>query len=196
MQAMKYLVSVSAVVGIVLIYLLSSASANSALFLHSYYGLLAVAGGLALLLTLLVTPVAYSIFDDIANSNLLRRLFSRGRKPVDPESVRVSFEDVAGIEVQPDRERRVADEFHHPDRPAARLEGCPAEPLQPSLPFNWPSGSSPPKRASTSRASRGRPFFTSQRGLSGMKAIAIPSAAAGRAAAANIHRQAEREDSA
>ena len=53
MQAMKYLVILSGVVGIVLIYLLSSASANSALFLHNYYGLLAVAGGLALLLTLL-----------------------------------------------------------------------------------------------------------------------------------------------
>jgi two-component system, NtrC family, nitrogen regulation sensor histidine kinase NtrY len=54
MQAMKYLVILSTLVGIVLIYLLSSASANSGLFLHNYYGLLAVAGGLALLLTLLV----------------------------------------------------------------------------------------------------------------------------------------------
>jgi PAS domain S-box-containing protein len=53
MQAMKYLVILSTLVGIVLIYLLSSASANSGLFLHNYYGLLAVAGGLALLLTLL-----------------------------------------------------------------------------------------------------------------------------------------------
>jgi PAS domain S-box-containing protein len=53
MQAMKYLVILSSVVGIVLIYLLSSASANSGMFLHNYYGLLAVAGGLALLLSVL-----------------------------------------------------------------------------------------------------------------------------------------------
>jgi PAS domain S-box-containing protein len=53
MQAMKYLVILSALLGAVLIYLLSGASANSEFFLHNYYGLLAVAGGLALLLGLL-----------------------------------------------------------------------------------------------------------------------------------------------
>lgn len=42
-----------------------------------------VIGGqtLALLLTLLVTPVAYSLFDDVAHSRLWRRLFSRVPKP-------------------------------------------------------------------------------------------------------------------
>jgi HAE1 family hydrophobic/amphiphilic exporter-1 len=42
-----------------------------------------VIGGqsLALLLTLLVTPVAYSLFDDVAHSRLWKRLFSRVPKP-------------------------------------------------------------------------------------------------------------------
>jgi len=42
-----------------------------------------VIGGqsLALLLTLLVTPVAYSLFDDVAHSPLWRRLFARVPKP-------------------------------------------------------------------------------------------------------------------
>lgn len=42
-----------------------------------------VIGGqsLALLLTLLVTPVAYSLFDDVAHSKLWRRLFARVPKP-------------------------------------------------------------------------------------------------------------------
>ncbi|MFZ5928975.1 MAG: efflux RND transporter permease subunit [Acidobacteriota bacterium] len=42
-----------------------------------------VIGGqsLALLLTLLVTPVAYSLFDDVAHSRLWRRLFARVPKP-------------------------------------------------------------------------------------------------------------------
>ena len=42
-----------------------------------------VIGGqsLALLLTLLVTPVAYSLFDDVAHSRLWRRLFARAPKP-------------------------------------------------------------------------------------------------------------------
>jgi len=53
MQAMKYLIILSAATGAVLIYLLSGASANSEFFLHNYYGLLAVAGCLALLLTAL-----------------------------------------------------------------------------------------------------------------------------------------------
>ena len=44
-----------------------------------------VIGGqsLALLLTLLVTPVAYSLFDDLAHTGFWKRRFSRGRKPVE-----------------------------------------------------------------------------------------------------------------
>jgi len=51
---MKYLIIISAITGVVLLYLLSSASANTDLFSRNYYGLLAVAGFLALLLTVLV----------------------------------------------------------------------------------------------------------------------------------------------
>ena len=43
MQAMKYMVILSALLGAVLIYLLSGASANSEFFMHNYYGLLAMA---------------------------------------------------------------------------------------------------------------------------------------------------------
>lgn len=51
---MKYLISISAVTGGLLLYLLSSASANTDLFSRNYYALLAVAGVLALSLTILV----------------------------------------------------------------------------------------------------------------------------------------------
>ncbi len=51
---MNYLIFVSAIIGILLLYLLSSASANTDLFSSHYYWLLALAGGLALSLTLLV----------------------------------------------------------------------------------------------------------------------------------------------
>ncbi|MBI3903903.1 MAG: HAMP domain-containing protein [Nitrosomonadales bacterium] len=51
---MKYLIFISALLGGLLLYLLSSASANTDLFSHNYYGLLALAGTLALCLTLLV----------------------------------------------------------------------------------------------------------------------------------------------
>lgn len=51
---MKYLISISAITGCILLYLLSSASANTDLFSRNYYGLLAIAGVLALSLTLLV----------------------------------------------------------------------------------------------------------------------------------------------
>ncbi|HKB58936.1 MAG TPA: ATP-binding protein [Gallionellaceae bacterium] len=78
MQAMKYLVILSSLVGIVLIYLLSSASANSGLFMHNYYGLLAVAGGLALLLTLLagfqVWQLASKIRSRVFGAKLTMRL--------------------------------------------------------------------------------------------------------------------------
>jgi PAS domain S-box-containing protein len=50
----KYLIFISAITGCILLYLLSSASANTDLFSRNYYGLLAVAGVLALSLTLLV----------------------------------------------------------------------------------------------------------------------------------------------
>ncbi len=51
---MKHLAIVSALIGILLLYLLASASANTDLFSRNYYGLLALAGMLALCLTLLV----------------------------------------------------------------------------------------------------------------------------------------------
>ena len=51
---MKYLAIFSTLIGGLLLYLLSSASANTDLFSRNYYGLLALAGALALCLTLLV----------------------------------------------------------------------------------------------------------------------------------------------
>jgi nitrogen fixation/metabolism regulation signal transduction histidine kinase len=51
---MKYLIFVSALVGSLLLYLLSSASANTDLFSRNYYGLLAVTGVLAWCLAMLV----------------------------------------------------------------------------------------------------------------------------------------------
>ena len=51
---MKYLIIISALTGGLLLYLLSSASANTDLFSRNYYGLLAIAGVLALSLTILV----------------------------------------------------------------------------------------------------------------------------------------------
>ncbi len=51
---MKYLIFISALVGSLLVYLLSSASANTDLFSRHYYGLLALAGTLALCLAVLV----------------------------------------------------------------------------------------------------------------------------------------------
>ena len=51
---MKYLAIVSTLIGGLLLYLLTSASANTDLFSRNYYGLLALAGTLSLCLTLLV----------------------------------------------------------------------------------------------------------------------------------------------
>lgn len=51
---MKYLIFLSALIGSSLLYLLSSASANTDLFSRNYYGLLTLAGVLALCLALLV----------------------------------------------------------------------------------------------------------------------------------------------
>ena len=51
---MKYLAIVSSLIGSLLLYLLTSASANTDLFSRNYYVLLALAGALALCLTLLV----------------------------------------------------------------------------------------------------------------------------------------------
>ena len=51
---MKYLAIVSTLIGGLLLYLLTSASANTDLFSRNYYALLALAGALALCLTLLV----------------------------------------------------------------------------------------------------------------------------------------------
>ena len=51
---MKYLIFISALIGSLLLYLLSSASANTDLFSRNYYGLLALAGMLALCLAVLV----------------------------------------------------------------------------------------------------------------------------------------------
>ncbi|MDE2117358.1 MAG: HAMP domain-containing protein [Betaproteobacteria bacterium] len=51
---MKYLIFISILIGSLLLYLLSSASANTDLFSRNYYGLLALAGLLALCLAVLV----------------------------------------------------------------------------------------------------------------------------------------------
>ena len=51
---MKYLIFFSALIGSLLLYLLSSASANTDLFSRNYYALLALAGALALCLAVLV----------------------------------------------------------------------------------------------------------------------------------------------
>ena len=51
---MNYLILISGIIGAVLLYLLSSASANTDLFTHNYYTLLALAGLLALCLSALV----------------------------------------------------------------------------------------------------------------------------------------------
>lgn len=58
---MKYLILISAITGSLLLYLLSSASANTDLFSRNYYGLLAVAGVLALSLTILVGYQLWSL---------------------------------------------------------------------------------------------------------------------------------------
>lgn len=64
---MKYLVILSAALGVVLLYLLASASANSEFFLHNYYGLLAISGGAALLLALLVGYQLWQLITKIRN---------------------------------------------------------------------------------------------------------------------------------
>ena len=51
---MKYLILISGVTGAILLYLLTSASANTNLFSRNYYGLLAIAGFLSLSLTIMV----------------------------------------------------------------------------------------------------------------------------------------------
>ena len=52
---MKYLIMISSLIGALILYLLSSASANTDLFSHNYYTLLALAGLLALSLSALIT---------------------------------------------------------------------------------------------------------------------------------------------
>ena len=51
---MKYLIAISALLGIALLYLLSSASSNTEVFSRNYYVLLALAGALASYLTVVV----------------------------------------------------------------------------------------------------------------------------------------------
>ncbi|MBI1174160.1 MAG: HAMP domain-containing protein [Sideroxydans sp.] len=62
---MKYLIFISAVTGSILLYLLSRASANTDMFSRNYYGLLTVAGVLALSLTLLVGYQLWSLRNKI-----------------------------------------------------------------------------------------------------------------------------------
>lgn len=63
----KYLIFISAVTGGILLYLLSSASANTDLFSRNYYGLLAVAGVLSLSLTMLVGYQLWQLRNKIRN---------------------------------------------------------------------------------------------------------------------------------
>jgi nitrogen fixation/metabolism regulation signal transduction histidine kinase len=58
---MKYLVIISGIIGAILLYLLSSASANTDLFSHSYSGLLALTGALALGLAGLVASQIWQL---------------------------------------------------------------------------------------------------------------------------------------
>ncbi len=58
---MKFLVIISGVVGAALLYLLSSASANTELFSHNYYVLLVMTGVLALGLAVLLTSQAWQL---------------------------------------------------------------------------------------------------------------------------------------
>lgn len=62
---MKYLIFVSALIGGLLLYLLSSASAKTDLFSHNYYGLLALAGILALCLIVLVGYQLWQLYSKL-----------------------------------------------------------------------------------------------------------------------------------
>src|SRR5512135_3596438 len=59
--AMKYLVIISGLIGALLLYLLSSASANTDLFSHNYYVLLLMTGLLALALAGLLVSQAWQL---------------------------------------------------------------------------------------------------------------------------------------
>ena len=62
---MNYVVLLSAAMGVLLVYLLTSASSNTNLFLHNYYGLLALAGGLAFSLVLVVSYQFWQLINKI-----------------------------------------------------------------------------------------------------------------------------------
>ena len=64
---MKYLVIISGVVGASLLYLLSSASANTDLFSHNYYVLLVMTGFLALGLAILLASQAWNLRTKLKN---------------------------------------------------------------------------------------------------------------------------------